>query len=270
MLKRLAMLCSGILLLAGCGGGSGDSFTITSSAAVTSVGAGTPVSATASITSSTGAPVNGLSVHFVSDDPTVIPNVSADTNASGVATVQLATRNIITTTKVVNVYAEYDGQKSQAFAITVNPATLTFTQPADQTHSATVGSGVRIITSGASLQVKDPIGNPVQGATVTLSVPSFTNLVAGAAQVVFYPNGLNETYIPPFTTTLTVTTDSTGTAFIPVAFDSFAPLVADTSYIYTINWLATIQYPGYNGTVLTITSQKQTMITVTATAPPEG
>lgn len=265
MLKKLAMLCSGILLLAGCGGGSGNSFTITSSAAVTSVGAGASVSATATITSSTGAPVNGLSVHFVSDDPTVIPNVSAETNASGVATVQLATRNIITTTKVVNVYAEYAGQKSQAFAITVNPATLTFTQPADQKYSATVGSSLRIITSGVSVQVKDPAGNPVQGATVTLAVPSIANLVAGAAQVVFYPNGLNETYIPPFETTLTVTTDSTGTAVVPVAFDSFAPMVADTSYIYTINWLATVQYPGYNGTVLTITSQKQTMITVTAT-----
>jgi hypothetical protein len=277
MKTGLKMVLAGLLLVAvavvaGCGGGgntgSGNNFSIELGSVPATVGTGTSFNVSATITASdTTAPVNGIRISIVSSRNDIIAGGSAVTNASGVASIPLYVKKTVTTPTDLTIYAVYDGVPSPSAAIRVTPPTLVFTQPTNQTFSVTAGSAFRIVTSGVQVDVKDGNGNAIQGANVVISILSTSNLVPGSDQIVFYPGGITETIIPPFTSTLTVQTDSTGKAIVPVALDSSAPATVGVSHVYAINWKAEVQLPG-DGAILTLVDNKSSSVTITATAAP--
>src|SRR5512138_434325 len=108
MFARLIKVLSLTVLVSqmlGCGdGGSNTNGTITINAP-DAVTAGKIFQATATVTSATSGVAVTIPVTFSSSEPTIIPNITADTNSSGVATAQLSAANIINADKTVTLTA---------------------------------------------------------------------------------------------------------------------------------------------------------------------
>jgi len=269
----LVLLIATFMLQAcGSGGGSGNTDgSLVLSVSATSVAAGTPLSATATLSSTSGRPVNNLKVTYVSDAKDVIPDVtdSNGTSTGGVSAVTLATRNIKNTATTVHIYAIVGGIQSTSVQVTVSPATLTFAPPADATFAQTADATtklcsagiVRDVTSNAQVLFQNSSGQNVSGQPVAISVTSITNIYSGFDQVVFFPGGLDTVTIPPFTYSVTLTTDTNGIALLPVAIDGAAPTNKGGSHVFVVNWQATTSAVGDSGTTINYVVTKQTMIT---------
>lgn len=266
------LIATFMLQACGSGGGSGDTDgSLVLSVSATSVAAGTSVTATAALSSTSGRPLNNLKVTYVSDVKDVIPDVtdSNGTSMAGVSTATLATRNIKNTATVVTIYAIVGGIQSNPVTVTVNPATLKFTPPADTTFAQTAdsttklcsGGVVRDVIANAQVLFQDSSGNPVFGKPIAISVTSFTSIYSGSDQVVFYPGALNTVTIPPFTASVTLTTDTNGIALLPVAIDGAAPTSQGGSHVFVVNWQATTSAAGDSGVTIPYVVTKQTMIT---------
>ncbi len=257
------------LMLQSCGNGGGSPPVLSVSAS--SVAAGQPLTATAQLSSSNGVPLNKVTVTYVSDAKDVIPDATGSTDSTGLSTVALSTKNIKNTATVVTIYALAGGVQSNSVQVTVTPATLTFTPPADATFAQTAdattklcsGGQMRVVPSGAQVLFKDPSGQNVFGQQVAISVTSITNILLplGIDQVVFYPGALNTVTIPPFTASVSLTTDTSGTALLPVAIDGYFPTNQGGQHVFVINWQASTQVVGNSGVTIPYVVTKQTSIT---------
>ena len=278
------VLSSVSLLFSSCGGsGGGGSTNATMTIALSSatIGAGKSVTATVTVASPTGKSLSNLTPTLVSDSPDVVPVVTDTngTNAAGVTNITLRTRNIKSTVSVVKIYATLDGITSSVATLTVNPPTLALNPPADFIFSVAstetpTGSGVftcgggqvRVVTTGAQAVFKDSSLQNVQGQSIVISVLSITNqALSGLDQVVFFPDQANQVIIPPYNVTVALTTDTNGTAVLPLRVDGEFPIGKGGNHVFTVNWIATTQIVGDNGLPIIFTIQKQTMYTNSCT-----
>ena len=114
----------------------------------------------------------------------------------------------------------------------------------------------RFVVAGANVVIKDAAGNPIQNQAVTISVQTIVNQVTGD-DVVFFPDATNQIIAPPGI--LVVTTDSTGTALIPLAVDIVVPAPATGSqHVIGVFWNVSASTPGG-----ILTGTASTLFTVT-------
>jgi len=270
------IVCSISLFMAACGAGGGSGNTNASLTLVLSsntVAAGTAVNALVTVSSTSLNSKSNLTPKLVSDDLNIVPSVdSPGTNESGSTNVNLFSRNIKSTPSSVKVWAILDGVKSNVVTLTVTPPILTLTPPADATFTQTAvespaGSGnfvcsggvVRVVVSGAQATFKNSSGQNIQGQPIIMSLKSITNGLTGIDQVVFYPGGATETIVPPYTTTVTLTTDTNGVAILPVAIDGLLPSTLGL-HVFTVNWQADTQIIGDDGNPILFTVNQDTQI----------
>lgn len=262
------LLLSLTLMLQACGssgsGGSSDNTmgSVELSVDKTAVGTGSTLTAKLTFSSPSSAPLNGLSVNLLSDNTDVIPNASGITNNAGVANIVLQPRSVITTPKTITLVAVVEGIRSSSVSVTVTPPTLTIAPPANSSFAATGSTNdtVRFVAENLVATFKDSLGNPVQNQNITLSVTTINNQRTGD-QVVFFPTAGNKVIAPPGT--ISVMTDSSGTASIPVSIDVVTPSSLGSQHIITIIWNASADILGYNKTPLTFTASGSTQLTVT-------
>ena len=267
----LLILAIGVVV--GCGGGGGSGNTngsIVLTVPVTSIAAGKSFSATAQFIGTAGKPVNNLRLKFISDDKDIIPDLTDpnSTNTNGFAQVTLNTKNIKNTTSTVNIYAVYDGVRSNTVAITINPAVLTLTPPgnaslsftADTVTNLCVAGATRLVNSGAQIKFVNSSNQNVYNQPISIAVTSITNGRDGD-QVVIFPDGPDSIEIPPYTTSVTVNTDTNGVWMLPVAIDSLVPVSKDGQHVFTVNWRASTEALGDAGLIPYVVSG-QTMLTV--------
>jgi hypothetical protein len=227
-----------------------------------SVGTGSTLVATVSVTSPSSTSFNGLEVQVLSDNTDVIPNASGTTNNSGVANIILQPLSVITTQKNVNLIAVVGGVRSASVPVTVITPTLTLAPPADASFAVpgSTNDTVRFVAQNLAVTFKDSLGNPVQNQNITLAVDTINNQRSGD-QAVFFPTAGNQIIAPPGT--ITVITDSTGTATIPVSIDIVTPSSTGGQHVITIIWKASAGIVGHNNTPLTFTASGSTQVTVT-------
>lgn len=272
IIKFLTILLMFILLCAcGNGGGSGNTNGGLILSLPTSVAAGKPVAATAVLSSNSNRPLNNLTVRYISDNKSVIPDFTDTngTNFNGISQVSIATRNVLATTATVNIYAVVDGVSSNSISVTVTPAKLTLTPPAAATISVASdpitklcsGGIARLVNSGAQIQFSDPSGQNVGQQPVAITVSSITNGIAGLDQVVLYPGAAEEVTIPPYTSSVTKATDTNGVWFLPVAIDGIIPAASGGQHVFTVNWQASTQKMGDAGVNISYIVTGQTLLT---------
>ncbi len=243
-------------------GNDNENGSITLSVDRSSVGTGSGIVAMVTVSSPRGSSVSGLPVSILSDNTDVIPNASGRVNSIGVANITLQPRSVITTQKIVNLIAEVDGLRSVSVPVTVTVPTLTMAPPADSTFAATgsINQKVRFVATNMIVTFKDSLGNPVQNQPITLTVDTINNQRVGD-QVVFFPTAGTEVIAPPGT--ITVATDSAGTASIPVSIEIVTPSSIGSQHVITVIWKASANILGYNNIPLTFTASGATQTTVT-------
>lgn len=258
------LLFSLLPMLQACGGGASNNTNGSVAVAVdkTSVGTGSTFTATVTFTTPITTALNGLQVSLLSDDTAVIPNSSGYTNDKGIANIILQPRSVITTQKTINLIAVVEGLRSRSIPVTVTPPILTLSPPADAEFAAvgSVNQTVRFVAQNLKVTFKDSLGNPVQNQGITLSVDTINNQKTGD-QVIFFPTAGNQVIAPPGT--ITVMTDSSGEAIIPVSIDVVTPSSAPSQHVITIIWKASVDALGYNNTPLAFTASGSTQLTVT-------
>ncbi|MFA7060842.1 MAG: hypothetical protein WC156_08495 [Pedobacter sp.] len=265
------LLIVALLSACGSGGGSGNTSGALVLSLPTSVAAGTAMTATATLSSTSGRPLNNLKVEYVSDNQNVIPNVtdSNGTSPSGVSQVSLSTKNVLPTVATVKIYAVVDGVRSNSVTVTVNPAKLTLTPPADtiipitadSTTKLCPGGIMRLVISGAQIKFSDSSGVGVNGQPVTIAVTSLTNGISSGDQVVLYPSGASTVTIPPYPNFVTSNTDNNGIWFLPVTIDGVSPTVSGGQHVFTVNWQASAKRLGDEGDI-SYSVTGQTMLTI--------
>jgi hypothetical protein len=173
----------------GCGGGSNTNGTLVI-AAPTAVTAGKTFQVTASVTSTAG--IVTIPVTFSSSDQKIIPDSSADTNSTGVATAQLLAANIINADKDVIITAHAGGLTSSA-KVTVRANKLIFTPPSKASLTGTAGSGIEFFITGAGSLVKytDADGLPLGGQVVSLKV---NTIISGVTDVRWHDKLVDTSY----------------------------------------------------------------------------
>lgn len=279
-MKKLYFVFTGLVLmlvaLAGCGGGAGSSSpsaSLTLALSSASVASGSPVTATVTLSSLTGAPVNGVKVKVVSNDPSVLGTVEGYTNTNGVANISLPTR-WISSDRTITVAANADGiTPSQTLNLTVLAPKLTCSIPAEITppswnsNYAFIG---KTITSNYQLKFVDGDGNPIPNQVISLYIDSLTNKGVDD-QIVYTPVQGSMIIAPPGV--FTGTTDSSGIVIIPMYVqmalaqpvpckteDGVFKCTGTALSIMTANWRAVAQFAGQ-----TITTTGSTLITFTNT-----
>ncbi len=281
--KILSLITTGALLLTialltSCGGGAGTSSSsgsLSLALSATTVASGSPVTATITLASQTGAPVNGVRVRVVSNDPTVLDSVEGYTNTSGIANLQLPTK-WISADKTITVAANSDGiTPSTTISLKVLAPKLTCSIPAEispptwNSNFAFIG---KTITSNYQLKFVDGNGNPIANQVISLYIDSLTNKDVND-QIVYTPVQGSMIVAPPGV--FTGTTDSSGIIIIPMyvqmALAQPAPCSTDPATgvfkctgkalsIMTANWRAVALFAGQ-----TITTTGSSLITFTNT-----
>jgi hypothetical protein len=265
------MLIIGIsmLFIAGCGGSSGpgvDSPSASLSLVLdkTAMNSGDSIVATVQLTSAVaGKALNGLNVWVRSSDNTVITDSSGTTNTDGKANIVLRA-NTITSSRTVTLLATMEGiTQSTSLQVIVSPQvlpkgpTLTVNLPLTSAASFKAGGGKgRIILSGTNIKLVDDSLNPISGQSVTLYVESITGQQIGEYAFYAVPGG--EIIAPPGV--LNMTTDTNGSATIPMGVEMFIPGVAGAENNMIVNWRATTFYLGQ---MITVTGQAAFKITAT-------
>lgn len=264
------------MILASCGGGGGSSssaMVLTLSA--TTVASGSPVTATITLKSQTGAPLNGVKVLVVSNDASVLDSVEGYTNIDGIANLQLPTK-WISSDKTINVVANSkDITSSSVVALIVTAPKLTcsipteIAPPAWNSNYAFIG---KTITANYQLKLADGNGSPISNQVVSLYIDSLTNKNSND-QIVYTPVQGSMIIAPPGV--FTGTTDSSGIVIIPMyiqmALAQPSPCSTDpvtgvfkctgkALSIMTANWRAVAQFAGQ-----TITTTGASLITFTNT-----
>lgn len=286
-IKRIVWihLLLAIFVAAGCGGGAGTS---SSSGSLdikldktTTASGNDAVYATVTLSSLTGAPVNGVKVRVESSDATVIPAAEMYTNSSGVANIPVKA-NWVSSDKTVSLRAVSDGiTPSIGLSVKVVAPKLTVSIPeeikGDWTNNFAFNG--RVITSNYQLKLLDGNGNPVSNQVISLYVDSLTGKDASNPnnQIVYTPTQSSMIIAPPGV--FTGTTDSSGVIIIPmyIQMDLAKPFPCTTDpvtfvetcsgkalSIMTANWRAVAQLAA-GQTQTTITTYGSSLITFTNT-----
>ena len=280
MIKAIHRLTIAVLLLitvviiAGCGGdtGGGSNPVVILTPAAGEVPAGTSVPVTIKITANYPT-LSGFEFQVESDNSSIIPAVGSTKSNNGTSYADVYVKNISTQTQTVHIRAKLkDGEiYSSWIPLTVKPATLTLTPPADSTVEFTAdtetnlcaggGFATRLVVSGANVSFKNTEGTAVQDQSIVISVDSISN-PSGLDQVVFFPGGTLETSIPPYATTLSATTNTSGLYLWPVAIDGLIPADKGGQHVFVVNWRVTATNIGDSNIQLNYIDTKQTSVTV--------
>lgn len=264
-----------MLSITGCGGSGGSGAASNASILVSTTlinvpaGSSFPVSI---IISGDFPSLSGIDSEVESDNPAVIPKVSASKSTAGSASANVTVNNISTTAQTVRIRAKIKDSSvtSPWIALTVKPATLELTPPADASVTfisdttsklcASPGDIYRYVVAGANVTFKTPSGIPVYNQPVTITVTSVSNY-SGYELVTFWPGGTNQTIMPPFNTTLTMNTDTNGTYYWPVAIDGYVPVSQNAVNTFVVNWRVTTTSSGTNNVQLFYDVTGQTLVT---------
>jgi hypothetical protein len=210
-----------------------------------SVSAGSSFGVTAAFTHPYVKDLHGLTITFSSDNPDIVPAVTATTDINGKAVATMTAKNVITTPTSVGIIAKLGSLSTTPVLMTVNPPTMILTPPTDGTFTvakAPAGSVVRVVISGANVVVKNAAGNPIQNQPVTISVQTIVNKSDGD-QVVFFPDSATQIIAPPGS--ITLTTDTNGKVIIPLAVDLVAPAPAvGSQHVINVVWSVSTVTPG--------------------------
>jgi hypothetical protein len=255
------LIISLLLILQACGGDKTNG-SVVLAVDKSSVGTGSTLAATVTVTSPNSTSFNNLQVSILSDNTDVIPNASGTTNNAGVANIVLQPLSVITTQKTVNLVAVVGGVRSLSVPVTVTTPTLTLSPMADGSFAATglTNTEIHFVPQNLKVTFKDSLGNPVQNQDITLSVDVINNQAAGDV-VVFSPPAGNQVTAPPGT--ITVATDSSGAVSIPAVIHIVTPSVTGSQRVITVIWKASAGILGQNKTPLTFTEFGATQFTVT-------
>ncbi len=225
---------------------------------------GIPLVATAKYSNPHAASLKGVDIVFSSNNASLFDAVTVKTDDTGTAVAYMVPKNTISSTTNALISAKRDTQVQTA-SVTVKPASLTISAPADATKeiSSTTGGYVRFIPSGVEsfTVVKTGDGLPVANAEVTLSIQTILN--GTGVDVIFWEDYPVDPYIDP--TTITITTDSAGQFPIQATVDvpvGAADPGTETTNIVTVVWKVT-----YNSPSGLVTGYASTMYTVVNSVP---
>jgi hypothetical protein len=234
---------------------------------------GESVTATAQYTNtSTTADLGAIAVSIVSSNPSVVPNVTATTDSTGkaIATITIpVTAPQGTAVSLVASASPDNGAVISATPVTVtigasNSLALAMSETAEFPRTATAGSpssSGTIVVQGNKITFTGPQGIIPQ-QSITLSIDRIDNWSAGDSVLV---NGSAFSGLTP-AGSITVQTDSSGTAQIPTSITVIMPAAPATagqslSHVFVIYWRATTTYGG-----LTYIATGSTLVTGTTTA----
>lgn len=256
-----------IILLAGCGGGTGGASGTTiviSSPSADTLKSGQSVSGSVTITTSDGSALNNVALDIKTDNANVI-GTSTKTDSGGVAGYTLTASSNVSSTQVVKVWAEYKGLKSNYVSLTLSSAadssTFDFTIGTTADYSRTVAVGAasglaNIVVVGNSVKFIGPNGET--NTPIVISVDSIDNYIAGD-NVRINLQDFNGA-LPAGT--MTLTPDSFGIALIPTTYTVYLPAAGatgdTTSHVYAVTWRASVTLNG-----VTYTKTTQTLVTGT-------
>ena len=279
-LAKVAILVFSLFSLAACGSGGGtggtSSMTIELSGLTsTTLEAGTAISGAVQIKATSSA-LNGVTVTIKTDNSSVIGSAAA-TDGAGTAAFTLHAANNADLSKKVQVWAEYDGVKSNVLEIDLKSwaesSTLEFTEESTVSYprSAVIGAPATTystIVSGNSLVFKDPSGSVVSGVPVEISITSFNGYSLGDVVSVLPTSGyVYYTGANPTSTATFVISSTDGKLDIPTTYTYVVPGAASpagtvTSHTYSIVWQAKVTYGGreYFKTAVTSVSATTTSI----------
>lgn len=185
--KLLVTICI-IMMLPACGGtGTGGGGVSSSSASLTlkvdkpSVAAGDLVSATVTLTSLTGAPVNGVGVAVdVISQGVVIASYSGNTNGptTGIAVLNIPMA-MVNSNRTVSLVARSSGitpSSSQNVAVLAPTLTTTFPTSSTMPTPGIAGDNVGLVLGGVSAVFKDGNTNAIFPQTIRFTLVSQTDL----------------------------------------------------------------------------------------------
>lgn len=233
-----------IMLIQACGGsGSGGDGASSSSASLelaasSTVAAGNIVSATVKLTSSTAAPVNGVSVSVdVLSMGSVIASYSSNTNSAGIAVIYVPT-SMVNSNGVVSLIARSNGiTPSTTVNVVVTAPTLASNIPVTSTVTAAAGTVTTLVLSADAISFKDGNGNGIPGQVVnfkydSVSGDTVTSVLRTNATVIPVGGGFN------------VTTGADGNANTGITLTLTAPAVVGSASTATFYYTLSTTYLG--------------------------
>lgn len=226
------------VLLSGCGAGdSNGSLSISVPASVT---AGKSFQATATFTSPKGA--QAMPISFSASDATLVSSSSADTNPSGLATVQLQAANVINGDRSVTITARA-GSLTSSSTIIVRANKLTFTSPENATFTRVAGTQMEYFIAGGGTLIKytDADGLPLAGKAISIKVNTLTGNVNN---VIFHWNLADTPFTPGTAFILTTASDGTLPNSV-VSVIATAPSVVATTNDYSVNFIISVTDSGF-------------------------
>lgn len=226
------------LTIQACGGGNNSNGSIALTVPTT-VNAGKLLQATATFTSTRG--VQALPITFSCTDPTVVLTSVSDTNATGAATAQLVTRNIINGDRTVNIVASYGGVSSSQSVI-IRSNKLVFNTPASASFTVPAGNPMEYFIAGSGTLVKytDADGMPLAGKSISFKV----NTILGLSDVVFHWNLTSTSYLTSNPYSLTTLSDGSLPNAI-ISLKATAPGTAGLKFDYSANFIISVSDPGF-------------------------
>lgn len=254
------------LVIAGCGGNGSSSGSLSLAVDKSSATGGDVIIATVTLTSSTpGKSLRGIDVRVMSSDQSAIADVSGTTNDNGIAVILLKPAWVNADKTVSLVAGSGQAAQSTSVKVTVTAPKLTINIPTEitpPTWNSNFGFIGRTIVSNYSLKFVDGNSNPIPNQAIKLYIDSITN--KGFDDWIFYtPVQGALLRSPEPNNEFTTTTDSSGTAYIPMYIEMWlnqpSPCSTDlttgvfscsgtTLSIMTIHWRAVTQFAGQSYT----------------------
>jgi hypothetical protein len=223
---------------------------------------GDTIMATVKFTSQSPQPYPAMTVSIVSDNQSVIANTSDTADSQGNANIILSVSASAKKDTVVRLYATCGSvtNKSNYATVTIGSAvqdaakltlTVSGTESASVVGAATTAN---IIVQGNKAVFTTSQGIPIINQNITFSVDRVDNWRTGD-QVTLNGTALGNSATP--STTVTLSTDTTGTVLLPTIITGSIGSVGGSSHIFVIYWRASatqsgIEYRIYGSTEVTI------------------
>jgi hypothetical protein len=275
------LMLSSVSLVAGCGSGGGtggpSGTTITlGGLSSTTIEAGTNVSGTLTIGASSSA-LNEVQVDIKTDNSAVTGS-AGKTDTGGKAAFILTASPTANLSATVNVWAEYNGLKSNVLQISLKSytesSTFTFAMGTPDPYTRTVDTGTAATTRGTVVAGNQVTFKAATGAVVTvpveISVDSITGYANGDVVSVTGSNGVTDfTGTNPVGSVRFMINTVDGTVSIPVIYTYIVPAASSiagitTSHTYSVVWRAKVTY---NGMVYNKTAEVLVTASTTSQAP---
>jgi hypothetical protein len=263
-----ALLLITLVIIAGCGGGTGGGTNLTitlSGLSSSTIEPGTTASGTIKLTASSVA-LNDVSVSIMTDASEVTGS-ALESNLSGNASFFLTAASNVSVKKTVKVWAEYGGVKSNVLQVSLNSvaesSTFNFTvsPTADFEINAAPGTSPGtgdIVVSGNQVEFKGPNGVIVT-APVELTIYYIDSWFIGD-NVRVYGTDFNGERPVGSTTVNMINSIAQIPTTITVVFPP-APASGSISHVFNVFWRAKINYNG-----LDYIKEGSTLVTGTTTA----